>query len=118
MKVKKLGSLWEPSLFFAPKISEKDGGTKDKKLGAWMVVPTALLPVDISASGYSTLFAPQTLAAQDETTIYAATLDQTAGLFKLTSTDGIVPAGQGVVIKATEGLLARAGRHFSFVLSS
>ena len=70
---------------------------------AWQVVPTALLPVDVSASGYSTLFAPQTLAAQDETTIYAATLDQTAGRFKLTSTDGIVPAGQGVVIKATEG---------------
>lgn len=70
---------------------------------AWEVTATALLPVDVSASGYSTIYSPQTLTAQDETTVYAATLDLSAQRFNLTPTDGIVPAGQGVIIKATEG---------------
>ena len=47
MKVKKIGSLWEPSLFFAPKISEKDGGTKDKKTWGMDGCPKAVwLPND------------------------------------------------------------------------
>lgn len=71
---------------------------------AWELVPVALLPVSVSAAGYATLYSPATLLADDGLKAYVGTFKSAENKFRLTNVGEIIPAEQGVVIKAEEGL--------------
>ena len=72
---------------------------------AWELVPVSTLPVSVSAAGYSTLYTPQTLApaAGGGFQAYTARYDETAHAFRLDEVTEVLPARQGLVVKAPQG---------------
>ena len=76
----------------------------DGEKTAWELVPVALLPVSVSAPGYATLYSPATLLADDGLKAYVGAFNSAENKFRLTNVGEIIPAEQGVIIKAEEGL--------------
>ena len=76
----------------------------DGEKTAWELVPVALLPVSVSAAGYATLYSPATLLADDGLKAYVGAFNSAENKFRLTNVGEIIPAEQGVIIKAEEGL--------------
>ena len=72
---------------------------------AWELVPVSTLPVSVSATGYSTLYTPQTLApaAGGGFQAYTARYDEMAHAFRLDEVTEVLPARQGLVVKAPQG---------------
>ena len=72
---------------------------------AWELVPVSTLPVSIGAAGYSTLYTPQTLApaAGSDFHAYTARYDESAHAFRLSEATEVLPASQGLVLKAPQG---------------
>ena len=72
---------------------------------AWELVPVSTLPVSISSAGYSTLYTPQPLspAPGSELKAYTARYDETSHVFRLNEVTELLPASQGLVLKAPRG---------------
>lgn len=72
---------------------------------AWELVSVSTLPVSVSAAGYSTLYSPQALGlpAEDSFEAYTAHYDEATGVFRLKPIEGILPQGQGHILKAPQG---------------
>lgn len=67
----------------------------------WYIEPVDELPVNISAAGYATIFAPVALTIPAGVEAYTA--DFTDGKVMLTPIESTIPANTGVVIEGTEG---------------
>lgn len=71
---------------------------------AWELVPVSTLPVSVGAAGYSTLYAPQALVpAAGGFHAYTARYDEAANAFRLSEATEVMPARQGLVIRAEQG---------------
>ena len=76
-------------------------GQKDAN-AAWTFEPVEALPVEVSAAGYATLYAPVALTLADGVEAYYVSA-KSATSATMTQVTGVIPANTAVVLKAAKG---------------